>query len=240
MHTGTNESVNATLLEEILGAEAKCPAHPAVAYVGMACVYWFTFELLVRFVISPDKCRFVQQPCTYGGVHLFYPPHHYPTLKIRPVTKVYTSWLNIIDLLAVAPSYFELVLAVINVNLSPLGQLLLPLRTLRLLKLARYSSGMRKLAAVIRRARVQLMSVCITTCIAVMVSSTIIYYVEKDVHLWRVAITSPYVQCCAVFWGSRLFTFYKNCHPLCTEHQLHKHPRVDVVVVGDNRNRRLR
>ena len=128
------------------------------------------------------------------SVHLPYPLHPSPTVQVRPVTKVYTSWLNIIDLLAVAPYYLELLLGEINVNLSPLGQLLLPLRTLRLLKLARYSSGMRKFAVVIRRSRVQLVSVCITTCIAVMVSSTIVYYVEKDVPPWRMAITGSYVH----------------------------------------------
>ncbi len=64
MRTDMGDSMNATMFGEIFNADAieKCAAHPAVAYVGMACVYWFTFELLVRFAISPDKRRFAVQP----------------------------------------------------------------------------------------------------------------------------------------------------------------------------------
>jgi hypothetical protein len=93
--------------------------------------------------------------------------------------------LNIIDVLAIAPSYVELILHVAHVEIVDsvllLWQLLLPLRTLRLLKLARYSNGLRKFAAVLHRSKMQLLTAGVTAAIAIMVSSTILYYAEKDV-----------------------------------------------------------
>jgi uncharacterized membrane protein len=93
--------------------------------------------------------------------------------------------LNIIDVLVIAPSYVELILTLAKVDivddLTTLWQLLLPLRTLRLLKLARYSNGLRKFAAVLHRSKMQLVTAGVTAVIAIMVSSTIVYYAEKDV-----------------------------------------------------------
>ena len=42
--------------------DGGCPNAPYLSYVSSACVYWFTVELLARFVVHPDKCHFVQQP----------------------------------------------------------------------------------------------------------------------------------------------------------------------------------
>ncbi len=61
-------------------AEADdCASQPWLRVCEALCVYWFTFELTLRFLIHPNKCEFVREA------------------------------LNIIDFLAIAPFYIELV-----------------------------------------------------------------------------------------------------------------------------------
>jgi hypothetical protein len=48
-------------------AEDECTTHPWLNVVGNVCVYWFTVELLLRFLVSPQKWNFIFEPYTIGG-----------------------------------------------------------------------------------------------------------------------------------------------------------------------------
>jgi voltage-gated potassium channel Kch len=190
-------------------AEADyCASQPWLRVCEAVCVYWFTFELVLRFLIHPNKCAFVREV------------------------------LNVIDFLAIAPFYIERVEAFDFPNQSPLtdfhaltlksppppsqpirntrpqilfaagvradsfdlvGQLLLTLRTLRvlrILKLARYSTGLQKFGRVLIRSRAQLLTAGMSGVIGIMVLSTMVYYAEKDMP------NSKFINIpTALYWG---------------------------------------
>lgn len=83
----------------------------------LACVAWFTGELALRFLCARDKCHFGR------------------------------SVLNVIDLLAILPFYVTLAVeklrggSVVLENAGRVVQVLRLLRSLRLLKLGRHSTG---------------------------------------------------------------------------------------------------
>ncbi|KAL3313076.1 hypothetical protein Ciccas_008325, partial [Cichlidogyrus casuarinus] len=37
-------------------------SHYVFGYIEAVCNTWFTFELLVRFVVAPSKCNFIRSP----------------------------------------------------------------------------------------------------------------------------------------------------------------------------------
>ena len=36
--------------------------HEAFFYIELVCNIWFTLEISIRFIVSPDKCEFFQSP----------------------------------------------------------------------------------------------------------------------------------------------------------------------------------
>jgi hypothetical protein len=64
----------------LLEHDEDCPEAPWIGKLEAAVVYWFTFELILRFMVSPNKLQFVREV------------------------------MNIIDFLAIAPYYIELIL----------------------------------------------------------------------------------------------------------------------------------
>jgi potassium voltage-gated channel Shab-related subfamily B protein 1 len=139
-------------------AEDDCSASPILNRLNEFVVYWFTVELVVRFIVAPRKLQFIR------------------------------SALNIIDVIAILPFYIELVMEMANMGGASLGiwsQLLLSmrsLRVLRVLKLARYSTGLRKFGHVLHKSKMQLLTAGITAVVVIMVSSTMMYYAERNVE----------------------------------------------------------
>lgn len=151
----TGKTLAERLLESALRLE-ECPQNLWLAYLNILCVLWFTFELLTRFLISPRKCHFLR------------------------------AWLNVIDWIAILPAYLEVLLAFAGnqdlgvvrlVGTPPLRDtrlaqprrslrylcryILLSMRTLRVLrvlKLARYSDGLRKFGRVLGKSKMQLLT----------------------------------------------------------------------------------
>lgn len=97
-----------------LGGICTPPLLDALEYV---CVVWFTGELAVRFLCARDKCRFSR------------------------------SVPNVIDLLAILPFYVTLMVENLHggttelENMGRVVQVLRLLRSLRMLKLGRHSTG---------------------------------------------------------------------------------------------------
>lgn len=63
--------------------------HPIFNYVENICVVYFTLEYLLRLWVAPKKLAFVKE------------------------------FLNIIDLLAIMPFMFEVILILVSINLLP-------------------------------------------------------------------------------------------------------------------------
>uniref|UniRef100_A0A1I7XSJ8 Ion_trans domain-containing protein n=1 Tax=Heterorhabditis bacteriophora TaxID=37862 RepID=A0A1I7XSJ8_HETBA len=111
--------------------------HPVFTYVENVCVIYFSLEYAVRFFVAPRKLAFARQI------------------------------LNVIDLLSIAPFYFEMLLL-----LKTSGQLLL-LDVPNTLGLANF-------ALTIRKSKKQMQMVGVVMMTVVIFFSTLIYFLERD------------------------------------------------------------
>ena len=85
------------------------------------------------------------------------------------------SWLGIVDLLSILPFYLPLIF---TPNLLVVRILRL-LRLLRIFKLTRFSKSMRTIGNVLRETRADLVTTLFVTFILLVLSSSIMYYVER-------------------------------------------------------------
>ena len=117
-------------------------------------VTWFTFEYLIRLITSPNKVKFV------------------------------TSALGLVDLLAILPYYVTLIAQQDNVvaKAFPVLRIIRLLRVVRILKLSRYSRGLQALARTLAQSAKDLPSLLAVLIINIVLFSSIIFYVERDVE----------------------------------------------------------
>lgn len=87
-----------------------------------------------------------------------------------------TSWLGIIDLLAILPFYLPLFF-VFDLRVLRILRLL---RLLRVFKLIRYSKALRIISSVLKETRAELGITIFVTFILLILSSTLMYYIEHD------------------------------------------------------------
>uniref|UniRef100_UPI0037E8502B potassium voltage-gated channel subfamily V member 1 n=1 Tax=Semicossyphus pulcher TaxID=241346 RepID=UPI0037E8502B len=142
-------------LEEIVGVSGV--AAPllldALEYV---CVVWFTGELALRFVCVRDKCRFSR------------------------------SIPNVIDLLAILPFYVTL--AVENLhggsteleNMGRVVQVLRLLRSLRMLKLGRHSTGLKSLGLTIAQCYEEVGLLLLFLGVGISIFATVVFTLEHE------------------------------------------------------------
>jgi hypothetical protein len=109
--------------------------HPVFNYVENICVIYFTLEYLLRFWVAPRKWSFVKE------------------------------FLNIIDLLAIAPFIFEVILFLVGLSGENVRKvrwafltvrLLRVLRVVRIAKLGRFSPGLANFALTLRKSKKQM------------------------------------------------------------------------------------
>ncbi|CAK5108225.1 unnamed protein product [Meloidogyne enterolobii] len=133
--------------------------HPVFNYVENICVIYFTLEYLLRFWVAPIKSQFVKE------------------------------FLNIIDLLAIAPFLFELLLIFIGIRGDNIRKvrwafltvrLLRVLRVVRIAKLGRFSPGLANFALTLQRSKKQMQMVAIVLLTVIIFFSTLVYFMEKD------------------------------------------------------------
>lgn len=133
--------------------------HPVFTYVEDVCVSYFILEYVVRFSVAPRKWLFVKE------------------------------FLNIIDLLAVLPFIFEIILYCIGISGTNVRKvrwafltvrLLRVLRIVRIAKLGRFSPGLANFALTLRQSKKQMQMVAIVMLTVVIFFSTLVYFLEKD------------------------------------------------------------
>ncbi|GMR48964.1 hypothetical protein PMAYCL1PPCAC_19159, partial [Pristionchus mayeri] len=139
--------------------KAEMSEHPVFIWVENICVIYFSIEYLMRFWVAPRKLAFSRQ------------------------------LLNIIDLLSIAPFYFEMLLWVCGISGDNVRKvrwafltvrLLRVLRVIRIAKLGRFSPGLANFALTLRKSKKQMQMVGVVMMTVVIFFSTLIYFLEKD------------------------------------------------------------
>ncbi|KAM9309156.1 potassium voltage-gated channel subfamily V member 1 [Pholidichthys leucotaenia] len=121
------------------------------------CVMWFTGELAVRFACVRDKCRFSR------------------------------SIPNVIDLLAILPFYVTLAVETLHggstelENMGRVVQSLRLLRSLRMLKLGRHSTGLKSLGLTITQCYEEVGHLLLFLAVGISIFATVVFTLEHDV-----------------------------------------------------------
>lgn len=110
------------------GRHVKSQQETIFFFLEAACIGWFTFEYLIRFLSSPHKCKFVVQA------------------------------LNVIDLVAILPFFVSLALKDQDSSVSSLAVLraVRLVRVFRIFKLSRYSKGLQILGLTLKASLAEL------------------------------------------------------------------------------------
>ncbi|XP_034729686.1 potassium voltage-gated channel subfamily V member 1 [Etheostoma cragini] len=125
----------------------------AMEYV---CVVWFTGELALRFLCVRDKCRFSR------------------------------SIPNVIDLLAILPFYVTLAVESLHggstelENMGRVVQVLRLLRSLRMLKLGRHSTGLKSLGLTIAECYEEVGLLLLFLGVGISIFATVVFTLERD------------------------------------------------------------
>lgn len=126
-------------------------AHDAFFYVECVCNAWFTFEIIVRFITSPNKCDFIK------------------------------ASVNIIDYIATFSFYIDLALQKFTQHLenADILEFFSIIRIMRLFKLTRHSSGLKILMQTFRASAKELTLLVFFLVLGIVIFASLIYYAEK-------------------------------------------------------------
>ncbi|XP_064160628.1 potassium voltage-gated channel subfamily S member 1 [Anguilla rostrata] len=129
---------------------------PTMQALELFCICWFTFEVVTRMLLAPNRRKFFLHP------------------------------LNVIDIVSVLPIYitffFDLVAGSESElgNLGKLVQVFRLMRIFRVLKLARHSTGLRSLGATLRHSYREVGILLLYLAVGVSVFSGIAYTAEYE------------------------------------------------------------
>ncbi|XP_037079773.1 potassium voltage-gated channel protein Shaw-like isoform X2 [Pollicipes pollicipes] len=125
--------------------------HDAFFYIECVCNAWFTFEILVRFVASPNKKAFI------------------------------TSSVNIIDYIATLSFYIDLILQefAAHVENADILEFFSIIRIMRLFKLTRHSSGLKILMQTFRASAKELTLLVFFLVLGIVIFASLVYYAER-------------------------------------------------------------
>lgn len=126
-------------------------AHEAFFYIECVCNAWFTFEILVRFIASPNKCEFVK------------------------------ASVNIIDYIATLSFYIDLILQKFASHLenADILEFFSIIRIMRLFKLTRHSSGLKILMQTFRASAKELTLLVFFLVLGIVIFASLVYYAER-------------------------------------------------------------
>ncbi|CAK1587297.1 unnamed protein product [Parnassius mnemosyne] len=126
-------------------------AHVAFFYIECVCNAWFTLEILVRFISSPNKWEFVK------------------------------SSVNIIDYIATMSFYIDLMLQkyASHVENADILEFFSIIRIMRLFKLTRHSSGLKILIQTFRASAKELTLLVFFLVLGIVIFASLVYYAER-------------------------------------------------------------
>ncbi|XP_054266436.1 potassium voltage-gated channel protein Shaw-like [Macrosteles quadrilineatus] len=126
--------------------------HDAFFYVELACNAWFTFELAVRSVVSPNLVQFIKSP------------------------------VNVIDFVATLSFYTDILLqssVAHHIDKSDILEFFSIIRILRLFKLTRHSPGLKILIHTFKASAKELTLLVFFLVLGIVVFASLVYYAEK-------------------------------------------------------------
>ncbi|XP_068091027.1 potassium voltage-gated channel subfamily V member 1 [Hyperolius riggenbachi] len=141
----------------LISSEVNGIDPPLLNILEYICVMWFTIELVLRFLCVTDKCRFMR------------------------------SVVNIIDFVAILPFYITLVVEACYgestdfENVGRIVQVLRLLRSLRMLKLGRHSTGLKSLGMTIAQCYEEVGLLLLFLSVGISIFSALEYAVEYNV-----------------------------------------------------------
>lgn len=127
-------------------------AHPAFLYVEIICNIWFTIEIVIRFLVNPDKKSFVKSP------------------------------VNLIDFIATLSFYFDFIMQITQANNSQHAELyefISIVRIFRLFKLTRHSGGLKILIHTFKASMKELYLLVFFLILFIIIFASLIYYAER-------------------------------------------------------------
>lgn len=126
-------------------------AHVAFFYIEVVCNAWFTLEILVRFISSPNKWEFIK------------------------------SSVNIIDYVATLSFYIDLILQKYASHLenADILEFFSIIRIMRLFKLTRHSSGLKILIQTFRASAKELTLLVFFLVLGIVIFASLVYYAER-------------------------------------------------------------
>nr|XP_057910367.1 potassium voltage-gated channel subfamily S member 1 [Doryrhamphus excisus] len=141
---------------QMIDSEGNLMDDPTMHTLEVLCMCWFTFEVVMRLLLAPNRKRFFQHP------------------------------LNIIDMASILPVYITLVCDMVLGTPSELGdlgriiQVFRLMRIFRVLKLARHSTGLRSLGATLRHSYREVGILLLYLAVGVSVFSGMAYTAEYE------------------------------------------------------------
>ncbi|XP_077487018.1 potassium voltage-gated channel protein Shaw-like isoform X1 [Amblyomma americanum] len=144
--TVTQRNTTAWVLDKV-----KTDAHDAFFYVESVCNAWFTFEITIRFVVSPRKLDFVRAP------------------------------INIIDFIATMSFYSDMLLQHLAADLenADILDFFSIIRILRLFKLTRHSRGLKILIHTFKASAKELFLLVFFLVLGIVIFASLVYYAER-------------------------------------------------------------
>ncbi|CAG5119046.1 unnamed protein product, partial [Candidula unifasciata] len=130
--------------------------HPTLIVMDAICLFFFTLEYITRFVCTPSKLNFLR------------------------------ALQNIVDFLAFAPDYVELLFLIIDpsqkegVAIMEMLFILRILRLFRIFRLIRHVPGLWILLYTLKASFNELMLMCVFLLIGMVVFATLVHFVEPD------------------------------------------------------------
>lgn len=129
----------------------KTDPHEAFFYIECVCNAWFSFEITIRFLVSPNKLEFVKTP------------------------------INIIDFIATLSFYTDLLLQELasDVENSDIFEFFSIIRILRLFKLTRHSPGLKILIHTFKASAKELTLLVFFLVLGIVIFASLVYYAER-------------------------------------------------------------
>ena len=155
---------------EEFDAENNPQDNDELALVETICIGWFTAEYLLRLLSSPKKWHF------------------------------FKGSLNVIDVIAIMPFYVSLILTELNKSSDTFSeakrivQIFRVMRMLRILKLARHSTGLQTLGSTLKNSWRELGLLLLLLSMGVLIFSSLVYFAEHENE------ESPFFSIPAAFW----------------------------------------
>ncbi|KAI1279602.1 Potassium voltage-gated channel protein Shaw [Halotydeus destructor] len=129
----------------------KTDAHEAFYYIESICNAWFSFEIVVRFLVSPSKLEFVG------------------------------DMINVIDFIATMSFYSDMILQNLAADLenADILDFFSIIRILRLFKLTRHSRGLKILVHTFKASAKELFLLVFFLMLGIVIFASLVYYAER-------------------------------------------------------------